>query len=241
MVFHRVLLCNSHRRLTYDNRRPLKRPSNQSNDRPSHHGDRARIPEYTLNWPRKINNPDPKRDITKYCKFHGNHGHSTPDCIALRFEIANLLKKGHLQDLLFDKGKNTHAQRETRRDEQPAKPTPERIVNVITGGSEVSGITYSAAMRHARAAINPETNLSPTPPSGASNLVLSFIDNEDSTLISPHHDALVISLFIANFQIKRILVDNESSTNVIFISALKEMNIDEAHIHRRSTILVGGE
>ena len=112
-------------------------------------------------------------------------------------------------------------------------------MNVITGGFEVSGITYSAARRHARTTINLETSLSPTPSSGVSNLILSFIDSEDSTLINPHHDALVISLLIANCRIKRILVDNGSSTNVIFLNALKEMNIDEAHIHRHSTVLVG--
>ena len=112
-------------------------------------------------------------------------------------------------------------------------------MNVITVGSEVCGITYLAARRHAHAAVNPETSLSPTLPDEASNLVLSFIDNEDSTLINPHHDARVISLLIANCRIKRILVDNGSSTNVIFLSTLKEMNIDEAHIHRRSIVLVG--
>ena len=70
-------------------------------------------------------------------------------------------------------------------------------------------------------------------------MVLNFIDNEDSTLINLHHDVLVISLLIANYQIKRILVNNGSSTNVIFLGALKEMNIDKAHIHCRSTVLVG--
>ena len=103
-------------------------------------------------------------------------------------------------------------------------------MNIIIGSSKVSGITYSAARQHTRVAVNPETSLSPTRLSKASNLVLSFIDNKDSTLINPHHDALVISLLIANFQIKRILIDNGSSTNVIFLSALKEMNIDEAQI-----------
>ena len=62
----------------------------------------------TVKWSRKTNNPDPKRDITKYCEFHGDHGHSTPDCILLRFEVADLFKRGHLQDLLSDKGR-THS------------------------------------------------------------------------------------------------------------------------------------
>ena len=112
-------------------------------------------------------------------------------------------------------------------------------MNVITCGSQVSGITYSAARRHTRVAVNPETRLSPTLSSGASNLVLTFIDNEDSTLINPHYDALVILLLIANCRIKRILVDNDSSTNFIFFNALKEMNINDAHIHRRSTVFLG--
>ena len=50
---------------------------------------------------------------------------------------------------------------------------------------------------------------------------------------------LVISLLIANCRIKRILVDNSSSTNVIFLNAATEMNIDESHIHRHSTVLIG--
>lgn len=111
-------------------------------------------------------------------------------------------------------------------------------MNVITCGSEVSGITYSGARRHAHTVVNPETSLSPTTPSGASKLVLSFINNEDSTLINPHLDTLVISLLIANCRIKKILVDSGSCTNLIFLSTLKEMNIDEAHIHHRSTVLV---
>ena len=66
------------------------------------------------------------------------------------------------------------------------------------GGYEVSGITYLAARRHARAPVNPDTSTSPTPPIAASNLVLSFIDNEDYTFINSHHDALVISFLIVN-------------------------------------------
>ena len=58
-------------------------------------------------------------------------------------------------------------------------------------------------------------------------------------MINPHDDTLVISLRIANCKVKRILVDNGSSTNVMFMSAFKEMNINESNIRHRSIVLVG--
>ncbi|KAL5545185.1 hypothetical protein UlMin_008969 [Ulmus minor] len=149
-----------------------------------------------------------------------------------------LLKRGHLLDLLTDKGKKTVAKRDNHV-EEPKEPTPERVINVITGGSEISGISYSAARRHARVSVNPETCSSQPPAGEATDQVISFVDNEATSLINPHHDALVISLLVANCKIKRILVDNGSSTNVLFLNALKEMKIDESNIRRCTTVLVG--
>ena len=167
-----------------------------------------------------------------------DHSHSTLDCIALCLEVSNLLKRGHLQYQLFDKGKGTLSLCDNQQTDHPVEPTPERIVNVITGGTEVSGITYSAARWHARAVVNLETNSSPPPSYMATNQVITFVDNENSTLINPHHDALVISLLIANCRIKRVLVDNGSSTNVLFINDFKQINIEDSSIHRHSMILV---
>ena len=60
----------------------------------------------------------PRRTITQIPRgIPLDHGHSTPNCIALHFEVADLLKKGHLQDLLSDKGKNTLAQRDAHNDD----------------------------------------------------------------------------------------------------------------------------
>ncbi|KAL5577724.1 hypothetical protein UlMin_019423 [Ulmus minor] len=155
-----------------------------------------------------------------------------------RFNREKLLKRGHLLDLLTDKGKKTVANRDNHV-EEPTEPIPERVINVITGGSEINGISYSAARRHARVSVNPETCSSQPPASDYTDQVISFVDNEATSLINPHHDALVISLLVANCKIKRILVDNGSSTNVLFLNALKEMKIDESNIHRYATVLVG--
>ncbi|KAL5560386.1 hypothetical protein UlMin_036597 [Ulmus minor] len=149
-----------------------------------------------------------------------------------------LLKRSHLLDLLTDKGKKTVTKHDNHV-EEPKEPTPERVINVITGGSEISGISYSAARRHARVFVNRETCSSQPPVGDYTDQVISFVDNEATTLINLHHDALVISLLVANCKIKRILVDNGSSTNVLFLNALQEMKIDESNIRRCTTVLVG--
>ncbi|XP_021714595.1 uncharacterized protein LOC110682521 [Chenopodium quinoa] len=62
---------------------------------------------------------------------------------------------------------------------------------------------------------------------------------EESDAVEGHHDGLVISLPVGSYMIKRILVDNGSSTNIIMLDTLKHMNIDEKNIVNKSTMLVG--
>lgn len=46
--------------------------------------------------------------MTKYCDFHKDHGHHTIDCRALQAEVAELLKKKHLQEFLNAKGREIY-------------------------------------------------------------------------------------------------------------------------------------
>ncbi|XP_074305128.1 uncharacterized protein LOC141640136 [Silene latifolia] len=55
-------------------------------------------------WPIKVDNPNPRRDQTKWCEFHMDVGHPTEDCFTLRKEVAYLLKAGYLKDLIRTKG-----------------------------------------------------------------------------------------------------------------------------------------
>ncbi|XP_074267007.1 uncharacterized protein LOC141590308 [Silene latifolia] len=58
-----------------------------------------------VKWPRKSDNPNPRKDHTKWCEFHMDMGHTTEDCFTLRKEVAYLLKVGYLKDLIKAKGR----------------------------------------------------------------------------------------------------------------------------------------
>ncbi|XP_056691775.1 uncharacterized protein [Spinacia oleracea] len=70
-------------------------------------------------------------------------------------------------------------------------------------------------------------------------MTITFDDSDSTDAQQEHHDGIVISLPIGNALIKRILIDNGSSANVLFLEALQEMGLQEKSIIRRSTVLVG--
>jgi hypothetical protein len=71
------------------------------------------------------------------------------------------------------------------------------------------------------------------------DLLISF-SNEDFVGVSlPHSDALVVTLAIANHKIHRVLVDTESSTDIIYKSAFELMSIDQGKLVPTRGPLVG--
>lgn len=55
----------------------------------------------------------------------------------------------------------------------------------------------------------------------------------------PHEDALVITLDVANFTIRQLLIDNGSSTNMIFWLALEVMRMSHIELEKSNSTLVG--
>ena len=67
---------------------------------------------------------------------------------------------------------------------------------------------------------------------------ITFTNEDLMGLYLPHDNALVISAIIINFNVQRILVDNGSSTDILFISAFDKMKIGQDGIHPFHTPLV---
>ena len=128
---------------------------------------------------RKTTTP-PNADMTKYCRYHRNHGHTTEECKALQDKIEELVRAGHFcrfirrddhssssrsrQPPRSDHRRPPHESRHDRHPVQPTSQEPESArtditpadpplrgtINTISGGFASGGSTSSARKRHLR-------------------------------------------------------------------------------------------
>ncbi|XP_038704689.1 uncharacterized protein LOC120000636 [Tripterygium wilfordii] len=131
-----------------------------------------------------------EKDTIKWCSFHQVHGHKTTECKALLDEVNDLVNRGHLHNLLTERGKALLAKRKEKAAEDNI-PEPTKTIAAIIGGSKISEIFHSTAKRSAKVAINLEARKG-RPTKTPSDQVITFTDSEATDLLDPHHDALVI-------------------------------------------------
>ena len=62
--------------------------------------------EKFLRWQSQMRTDLTKRDNTKYCEFHRDHGHRTNDCIQLRKEIEYLILRRYLRCYIAFEGQD---------------------------------------------------------------------------------------------------------------------------------------
>ncbi|XP_056688311.1 uncharacterized protein [Spinacia oleracea] len=68
---------------------------------------------------------------------------------------------------------------------------------------------------------------------------ISFDESDAGDISDKHHDGLVISIPAGDSMIRRVLVDNGSSTNVMMLDALKKMGSNpDTDVVKKSTVLI---
>ena len=60
---------------------------------------------------------------------------------------------------------------------------------------------------------------------------MSFNEEDTRGVKQPHNDPLVITLTIKGFNTKRILVDNSSSADIIYLPAFQQLKLDPRKLH----------
>ena len=90
-------------------------------------------------------------DHRKYCRFHRSHGHDTEQCIHLKDEIENLIRRGYLGK--FRKGSPTRPTADRRPQPTEEAPTNQPTAGVINMISKRlgSGTSTGGSRRKSRA------------------------------------------------------------------------------------------
>ncbi|XP_027941019.1 uncharacterized protein LOC114194807 [Vigna unguiculata] len=201
---------------------------------------------------RKMTTP-PNADMTKYCRYHRNHGHTTKDCKALQDKIEELVRAGHvrrfvhredhssrshppphpdhrrpLRDSHHDKRPNQHANhnpQSARTDITPTDSPLRGTINTISGGFASEGSTSSARKRYLRhiQSINHITH------SHHRHRMppITFTDDDFHGLDHQQDDPMVITVEIENYAVKKVLLDQGSSVDILYWATYQKLQLPD--------------
>ncbi|XP_059664098.1 uncharacterized protein LOC132309851 [Cornus florida] len=109
------------------------------------------------------------------------------------------------------------------------KGTQVKVIHAIHGRSEEDQESKEVYKSRLRAA-HKLRKISSVNAIASGSISIGFGDSDLSRVQLPHEDPLVISLLVANFMIKRILIDLGSSANIITKAVFEQLEIPSSSI-----------
>ena len=85
-------------------------------------------------WPRPLGTDPSKRDHSKKCAYHKEHGHTTEACRCLHYLVERLIKAGHLKQYFRSDARGGDASRNHNSGTPKALAAPKAVINYINGG-----------------------------------------------------------------------------------------------------------
>ncbi|XP_043697254.1 uncharacterized protein LOC122648048 [Telopea speciosissima] len=194
-----------------------------------------------------------ERNKNKYCHFHQDHGHDTEEYRQLKDEIEALIQRGHLGRFVKKQGNNRRPdycarelegrqrlppradKEEPHRGKPHTENMPLREITTIFGGPGMGGETSNSRKQHAQNVLQTEATVKKR----RTDYHITFTNEDLIDIQSPHDDALVIKMVIANCTVGRILVDNGSSTDILYYDAFEKMLLKPEMLKRVESPLYG--
>ena len=130
-------------------------------------------------------------------------------------------------------------QRGFRRDEDQTQHRPQTAlgeIKTITGGP-TSGGSFRSLKKSYQRQVNSVHGLPPLKYRRTSQDIC-FSEEDARGVKQPHDDHLVIMILIEGFNTKRVLVDNGSSADIIYLSAFQQLKLDQTRLRPFDSSLV---
>ena len=71
------------------------------------------------------------------------------------------------------------------------------------------------------------------------NLIIGFTEEDAQRLYHSHDNALVVSIWEKDYNTHQVLVDNESSTDILYYPTFQQMRIEREQLVLTNTPLIG--
>ena len=174
----------------------------------------------SLKWQEKTKGDPNKRNRNKYFRFHRNHGHDTDECFDLKQQVENLIKQGKLKSFLGQEHKDEKLKGKA---EELSRPPLGEIRVIIEGSS--TGQSSKSKKAYLKAVQSVQLSGRSPRARTMDEQAITFTDEDAERIHQPHDDAIVITLLIADYTTKRVLVDNGSSTDILYYPAFQQMRL----------------
>ena len=190
-------------------------------------------------WPNKMAGDPNSRNQNLYCQYHQDHGHTTEDCRNLWDHLEQLVREGKLKHLLHHSSGRGGQTGTTLQGNLAPKP-PLGTINVIFAAPGRTGSCPTRIMSVSQFA-DDEPDSKPKRAKANVPLVLSFSEADKQGTIQPHDDALVVTLRIGGYDVRRVMVDQGSAAEIMYPDLFKGLGLKPEDLSAYSSPLVSFE
>ena len=190
-------------------------------------------------WPNKMVGDPMNRNKNLYCHYHQDHGHTTENCRNLWDHLGQLVRDGRLKHLLHHSSGRRSQSGSAFQGNAASKP-PLGTINVIFAAAGRTGSCPSRVMSVSSFS-DDDPNSMPKRIKTNVPLVLSFSDADKLGTIQPHDDALVVTLRICGYDVKRVMVDQGSAAEIMYPDLYKGLGLKHEDLATYSSPLVSFE
>ena len=182
-------------------------------------------------WPNRMVGDPSKRNQNLYCAYHQEPGHTTDDCRNLKNHLDRLVREGKLRHLLH---------RPEGWQEQSNIETKQGALRLILAAPGRTGSSPFRVMSVGRFPTEPDDRESKRARVIAIPLI-RFSEEDKQGTLQPHDDALVVTLRIGGYDVKRVLVDQGSAVEVMYPDLYKGLNLKSEDLSPYDSPLVSFE
>ncbi|XP_065620673.1 uncharacterized protein LOC136063755 [Quercus suber] len=188
----------------------------------------------SLKWLEKMKGDPNKCNKNKYCRFYRDHGHDTDECFDLKQQIENLIRQEKLRHFV---GRD-HKDEKLKGKIEESSRLPLGEIRVIIGRTS-EGQSFRSKKTYLKVVQNVQLSRRSPRTKETDELTISFTDEEAKRIHHPHDDAIVITLLIADYRTRRMLVNNGSSVDILYYPAFQQMRFGRDQLCPACSPLIG--